>query len=80
MTDQRPTTAILTTALYHLKPFYKKANEIPLEFRVKFGKMKSNAGACAVMGMVAQIVEDSKKSEADATSSQREVDGNIVGQ
>ena len=79
MADQRPAIAILIMALYQLT-FYKKANEIPLEFRVRFGKMKSNAGDCAVMGMIAQIVEDSKKSEADATSSQREVDGNIVGQ
>ena len=35
--------------------------------------MKSNAVACPVMGRIAQIVEDSKKSEADAFSNEREV-------
>ena len=35
--------------------------------------MKSNAVACPVMGRIAQIVEDSKKSEADAISNEREV-------
>jgi len=75
--DQRATQAILTKALDRLKAFYKKAKggalvEVAQEPPVKFGKMKSNAGASPVMGMIAQIVEDSKKTEADAISTERE--------
>ena len=39
--------------------------------RVKFGKMKSNTGARPVIGMIAQVADDSKKSEADAISTER---------
>jgi len=75
--DQRATQAILTQALDRLKAFYKKAKggalvEVAQEPPVKFGKMKSNAGASPVMGMIAQIVEDSKKTEADAISTERQ--------
>jgi len=75
--DQRATQAILTKALDRLKAFYKKAKggalvETSQEPPVKFGKMKSNAGASPVMGMIAQIVEDSKKTEADAISTERQ--------
>jgi len=75
--DQRATQAILTKALDRLKAFYKKAKggalvEVAQEPPVKFGKMKSNAGASPVMGMIAQIVEDSKKTEADAISTERQ--------
>jgi len=75
--DQRATQAILTKALDRLKAFYKKAKggalvQAAQEPPVKFGKMKSNAGASPVMGMIAQIVEDSKKTEADAISTERE--------
>lgn len=75
--DQRATQAILTKALDRLKAFYKKAKggalvEVAQEPPVKFGKMKSNAGASPVMGMIAQIVEDSKATEASAISTERE--------
>jgi len=75
--DQRATQAILTKALDRLKEFYKKAKggalvEVAQEPPVKFGKMKSNAGASPVMGMIAQIVEDSKKTEADAISTEKQ--------
>jgi len=75
--DQRATQAILTKALDRLKAFYKKAKggalvEVHQEPPVKFGKMKDNAGASPVMGMIAQIVEDSKKTEADAISTERQ--------
>jgi len=75
--DQRATQTILTKALDRLKAFYKKAKggalvEVAQEPPVKFGKMKSNAGASPVMGMIAQIIEDSKKTEADAISTERQ--------
>merc|ERR1711934_962151 len=43
---------------------------------VQFGKMKSNAGASPVIGMIEQIVEDSKKTEADAISTEKEAQAN----
>ena len=43
---------------------------------VQFGKMKSNAGASPVIGMIEQIVEDSKRTEADAISTEKEAQAN----
>jgi predicted nucleic acid-binding Zn-ribbon protein len=84
VSDQRATQTILTKALDKLKSFYKKANggagfvqgqqgQTP---PVQFGKMKSNAGASPVIGMIQQIVEDSKKTEADAISTEKEAQAN----
>merc|ERR1719267_441680 len=40
------------------------------------GKMKSNAGASPVIGMIEQIIEDSKATEADAISTEKEAQAN----
>merc|ERR1719198_2052175 len=82
VSDQRATQTILTKALDKLKSFYKKAKcgaglvqqgQTP---PVQFGKMKSNAGASPVIGMIEQIVEDSKRTEADAISTEKEAQAN----
>merc|ERR1719162_1011142 len=72
--DQRATQEILTKALAKLQAFYKKAQGGALLQRsaqtppVKFGKMKSNAGASPVIGMIQQIIEDSKALESEAVA------------
>jgi predicted nucleic acid-binding Zn-ribbon protein len=82
VSDQRATQTILTKALDKLKSFYKKANggagfvQSQQTPPVQFGKMKSNAGASPVIGMIEQIVEDSKKTEADAISTEKEAQAN----
>jgi len=83
VSDQRATQAILTKALDKLKAFYKKAQgggaalvqqgQTP---PVQFNKMKSNAGASPVIGMIQQIIEDSKATEASAISTEREAQAN----
>jgi len=82
VSDQRATQTILTKALDKLKSFYKKAagggafvqqGQTP---PVQFNKMKSNAGASPVIGMIEQIVEDSKATEADAISTEKEAQAN----
>jgi len=80
VSDQRATQTILTKALDRLKDFYKKeagggafvqvqGGQTP---PVQFAKQKNNAGASPVMGMIAQIVEDSKATEKDAISTERQ--------
>jgi len=83
VSDQRATQAILTKALDKLKAFYKKAQgggAALVQQRqtppVQFNKMKSNAGASPVIGMIQQIIEDSKATEADAISTEREAQAN----
>merc|ERR1719327_1128669 len=84
VSDQRATQTILTKALDKLKAFYKKAKggaglvqqEQGQTPPVQFGKMKSNAGASPVIGMIEQIVEDSKRTEADAISTEKEAQAN----
>merc|ERR1719238_2608565 len=84
VSDQRATQTILTKALKKLKDFYKKAKggagfvqaEEGQTPPVQFNKMKSNAGASPVIGMIEQIVEDSKKTEADAISTEKEAQAN----
>jgi len=84
VSDQRATQTILTKALDKLKAFYKKAkggagfvqDQLKQTPPVQFGKMKSNAGASPVIGMIEQIVEDSKKTEADAISTEKEAQAN----
>merc|ERR1719331_1431002 len=72
--DQRATQDILNKALARLQEFYKKAKGGALLQRtaqeppVKFQKMKSNAGASPVIGMIEQIIEDSKALEAEAVA------------
>jgi len=74
--DQRATQTILAKALTKLKDFYKKgigkkvltlAQQTP---PVQFNKYKNNAGASPVMGLIEQIVEDSKKVVSDATAAE----------
>merc|ERR1711957_488404 len=81
--DQRATQAILTKALDRLKAFYKKAKGGALVFTqqqqtppVKFNSFKKNGGASPVIGMIEQIVEDSKATEAEAISTEREAQSN----
>jgi len=76
--DQRATQEILTKALVRLQDFYKKAKGGALLQKsvqtppVQFGKMKSNAGASPVIGMISQIIEDSKALEAEAVAGETE--------
>jgi hypothetical protein len=74
--DQRATQTILAKALMRLKDFYKKgigkkvltlAQQTP---PVQFNKYKNNAGASPVMGLIEQIIEDSKKVESEATAAE----------
>jgi len=83
VSDQRATQTILTKALDKLKSFYKKEAGGGASFvqqgqtpPVQFGKQKNNAGASPVIGMIEQIVEDSKRTEADAISTEKEAQAN----
>merc|ERR1719327_2531019 len=84
VSDQRATQTILIKALDKLKAFYKKAKggagfiqeQTKQTPPVQFGKMKSNAGASPVIGSIEQIIEDSKKTEADAISTEKEAQAN----
>merc|ERR1719253_2281611 len=72
--DQRATQEILTKALVRLQDFYKKAKGGALLQKsvqtppVKFTSFKTNAGASPVIGMIEQIIEDSKALEAEAVA------------
>mmetsp|Transcript_44411 Transcript_44411/g.117397 ORF Transcript_44411/g.117397 Transcript_44411/m.117397 type:complete len:288 (+) Transcript_44411:53-916(+) len=70
--DQRATQAILDKALLRLKDFYVKgmgkAVLAQQEPPVKFNAYKDSAGSSPVMGMLEQIIEDSKALEAEALS------------
>jgi len=75
--DQRATQAILNKALARLQEFYKTQKggallQTAQEPPVKFNKMKSNAGASPVIGMISQIIEDSKALEAEAVAGETE--------
>jgi len=75
--DQRATQTILTKALEKLQAFYKKAKggallQAAQTPPVQFGKMKSNAGASPVIGMIQQIIEDSKALEGEAVAGETE--------
>merc|ERR1719261_841952 len=76
--DQRATQDILAKALDKLKAFYKKAKGGALLQRgsqeppVKFNSYKTNAGASPVIGMIEQIVEDSKALESEAVAGETE--------
>merc|ERR1719171_1026354 len=75
--DQRATQEILTKALLRLKDFYKKAKGGALVQTVqtppvKFNSYKKNAGASPVIGMIEQIIEDSKALESEAVAGETE--------
>jgi hypothetical protein len=76
--DQRATQAILTKALAKLQAFYGKKSFLQIaaaskqEPPVKFGAMKSNAGSSPVMGLLSQIIEDSKALEKEAVAGENE--------
>merc|ERR1719162_1205031 len=76
--DQRATQEILAKALGKLEAFYKKAKggallqRVAQEPPVKFGSMKANAGASPVIGMIQQIIEDSKALESEAVAGETE--------
>merc|ERR1719191_1189562 len=66
--DQRATQDILAKALGKLKAFYKKSfvQRSAQTPPVKFNAYKTNAGASPVIGMIEQIIEDSKALEKEA--------------
>jgi len=67
--DQRATQDILKKALLKLKAFYEKGSFAQRHSQappVKFNAYKTNAGASPVIGMIEQIVEDSKALEKEA--------------
>jgi len=75
--DQRATQSILKKALQKLKDFYVKnmgnvqfAQRGSQEPPVKFNSYKSNEGSSPVIGLIEQIVEDSKALEAETTSAE----------
>merc|ERR1719240_2216408 len=73
--DQRATQAILTKALGKLQEFYKKAfllQKSQQEPPVKFNAYKNNAGASPVIGMIEQIIGDSKALENEAVAGEKE--------
>jgi len=75
--DQRATQDILNKALGKLQAFYKNSKggalvQTAQEPPVKFQKMKSNAGASPVIGMIQQIIEDSKALEAECVAGETE--------
>jgi chromosome segregation ATPase len=72
--DQRATQDILTKALGKLKAFYKSAllQKAAQEPPVKFNSYKKNAGASPVIGMIEQIIEDSKALEGEAVAGETE--------
>jgi len=76
VSDQRATQAVLAKALTRLAVFYKKAllqksAEDPTP-PVQFNAYKKNSGSSSVMGLLEQIVEDSKKVEAEATAGENQ--------
>jgi len=71
--DQRATQTILAKALGKLTAFYKKqaallATAAKQEPPVKFGSYKKNSGSAGVMGLLEQIIEDSKALEKEAVA------------
>jgi len=73
VSDQRATQTILKQVLQKLKDFYEKkiGNKVALTQQtppVQFNAYKANEGASPVMGLIEQILEDSKALEDEATS------------
>merc|ERR1719316_1640564 len=75
--DARATQAILTKALKHLESFYKKAAAAMVQQQtaqtppVQFNSYKKNAGSGPVMGLIEQIVEDSKALETESVTTEK---------
>merc|ERR1719487_1250854 len=73
--DQRATQTILKKAVKKLESFYKKAAAALVQQTPPGGglkPMKSNAGASPVMGMIQDIIEDSKELEAEAVAGEKQ--------
>merc|ERR1719456_1539386 len=73
--DQRATQEILAKALARLELFYKKKSLLQKGAQtppVQFNTYKKNAGASPVMGLIEQIIEDSKATEAEAVKGEAE--------
>merc|ERR1719379_57694 len=76
--DQRATQDILAKALGKMKAFYEKAKggafvqKSVQEPPVKFNSYSKNAGASPVIGMIEQIIEDSKALESEAVAGESE--------
>jgi len=72
ISDQRATQAILDKALKKLESFYKKKALLQTKQDpappVQFQPMKKNAGASPVMGLIEQIIEESKTVEKEAVA------------
>merc|ERR1719482_2033089 len=71
--DQRATQKLLAAALGVLKGFYdeaalvqKKPSQSPLDGAPKFKPMEKNAAGGGVMGMIQNVINDSKALEAEA--------------
>merc|ERR1719160_180929 len=71
--DQRATQKLLAAALGVLKGFYdkaalvqKKATQSPLEGAPSFKPMEKNAASGGVMGMISNVINESKALEAEA--------------
>jgi len=71
VTDQRMMQAILQKALERMQKVYKSAlvQQAP---PVKFQPMKQNAGSSPVLGLLEQIIEDSKSVETEAIAGEKE--------
>merc|ERR1719146_107165 len=75
--DQRATQVILKKALDKLAAVYKtqKRGNAALDQQtppVQFAPMKQHGGSSVVMGLIEQIIEDSKKTEAEAVKAEAE--------
>jgi len=75
--DQRATQNILNKALGKLKAFYQKAKggalmQTAQEPPVKFNSYSKNSGASPVIGMIEQIIEDSKALENECVAGETE--------
>jgi len=72
ITDQRMMQAILQKALERMQQVYKSAAFVQQTPPVKFQPMKQNAGASPVVGLLQQIIEDSKAVEGDAIAGEKD--------
>jgi hypothetical protein len=79
VSEQRAVQTILKKALMRLEAFYKKSflqtRESEEEVQtppVQFNKLKSNAGASPIMGLIEQIIGDSQKLESEAMYGEEE--------
>lgn len=77
VTDQRATQSILQQVLTRLKDFYEKGigqaafvQRVAQTPPIKFNSYKTNAGGAPVIGLIGQILEDSKSLETETTASE----------